>query len=633
MSARTALGRIGLVSEHASPLAALGGVDSGGQNVYVGQLARHLAARGWQVDVLTRRDGPGLPDVVPLADGARVVHVPAGPAEVLPKEELLPHMPAFADGVLAFCRDEGRPYDLLHANFFMSGLAAAEVKEALGTPFVVTFHALGKVRRAHQGAADTFPDSRFLIEERIVAEADRVIAECPQDEDDLVRLYGADPRRVRIIPCGFDPDELWQVPKGQARRRLGLDPHERVVLQLGRMVPRKGVEDVVRAFAILLREHGVSARLLIVGGETTAPDPVATPEIGRLMSIAAEEGVAEDVTFTGSRPRDTLRDYYSAADVFVTAPWYEPFGITPLEAMACGTPVVGSAVGGVKYSVVDGETGYLVPPHDPAAIARCLARLLADEPLRELLSRQCVRRAHRLFTWSGVAEDASAIYGEVLAEYGRGSSTETRQLAAVDAAWLTCVGTLERSRELLRGFVVEAANQLVECFLRGGKVLVAGNGGSATDAQHFAGELVGHYLDHEREGLPVIALNTDGAILTAWSNDVGYEDVFARQVGALARPGDILLGISTSGTSANLIRAFETARAEGVRTMAVLGRDGGPMREMADFAIVVPSPETPRIQEVHTLVLHLLCALVEEQLAHARVPVEAADGQPAEALV
>ncbi|HEY3317023.1 MAG TPA: glycosyltransferase family 1 protein [Coriobacteriia bacterium] len=422
------LGRIALVSEHASPLAALGGVDSGGQNVYVDQVARHLGAAGWMADVLTRRDDPRLPEIVGLGDGARVVHIAAGPQETVRKEKLLPHMPAFTRGVLAFCLREGRPYDLLHANFFMSGLVSAEVKRLLGTPFVVTFHALGRVRRLHQGAADGFPDERFEIEERVAAEADRVIAECPQDEDDLTGLYGTDPGKVRVVPCGFDPAELWPVPRAEARCRLGLPSDERVVLQLGRMVPRKGVEDVVRGFARAVHGLGVPARLLVVGGETSAPDPAATPEIGRLMAVADDEGVAERVTFTGNRGRDALRDYYSAADVFVTCPWYEPFGITPVEAMACGTPVIGSAVGGVKYSVADGETGFLVPPHDPVALAERLARLLADEPLRRRLSRECVKRANGLFTWRRVAAELAAVYAEVLE--GRGGATSER-IAAV----------------------------------------------------------------------------------------------------------------------------------------------------------------------------------------------------------
>ena len=196
--------RIALISEHASPLAVLGGVDSGGQNVYVGHVARILAEHGDRVDVFTRRDDEELPDIVPWSGGSRVIHVPAGPAQRIRKEELLPHMGAFADFVIRRCRR--RRYDVIHANFFMSSFVAAQVKRALGTPFVVTFHALGRVRRLHQGGADAFPEDRMEIEERVVREADRIIAECPQDEDDLIQLYGADRERIRTIPCGYDAD-------------------------------------------------------------------------------------------------------------------------------------------------------------------------------------------------------------------------------------------------------------------------------------------------------------------------------------------------------------------------------------------------------------------------------------------
>ncbi|MDB5350188.1 MAG: hypothetical protein JWN86_1435 [Planctomycetota bacterium] len=406
--------RIALISEHASPLALLGGVDSGGQNVYVGQLARLLGALGHEVDVFTRRDRPDLPDVFDWSDGVRIIHVPAGPARPVRKEELIPFVAEFTAFFTRFCR-RGRGYDLMHANFFMSALVAADAKRATDVPFVVTFHALGRVRRQHQGGADTFPIERLAIEDRVVREADRVIAECPQDENDLIELYGADPSRLVTIPCGFDPAEFWPVGKRRAREALGLDPNERIILQLGRMVPRKGVDNVIRGLARLRHTHGIAARLLVVGGESVVPDPRITPEIGRLMAISEAEGVAGAVTFVGSRGRDALRYYFSAADVFVTTPWYEPFGITPLEAAACGTPVIGAAVGGIKTTVVDGETGYLVPPRDPDALADRLARIYRHPELLQYLGRQAMRRANAMFTWESVAVAIARTYGEVCA--------------------------------------------------------------------------------------------------------------------------------------------------------------------------------------------------------------------------
>ncbi len=404
--------RIAMISEHASPLGGLGGADGGGQNVYVAQVARHLARRGHRVEVLTRRDHPDLPPVLEWLDGVRIVHVPAGPPERRPKEQLLPLMEEFTWHALGRANRVG--YDLVHAHFFMSALVGAELKRALDSPLVVTFHALGRVRRLHQGGADAFPEERLAIENRIVAEADRIIAECPQDREDLLHLYGAQRERIRIIPCGFDSQEFGPADKAEARRLLGLPPEDFVVLQLGRMVPRKGVDNVIRAVAHLRRTHGISARLLIVGGEARDPDPVLTPEIGRLRDIAEGEGVADLVTFTGSRSRGELRNYYVAADVFVTTPWYEPFGITPVEAMACGTPVIGAAVGGIKTTVRHGVTGYLVPPKDPNALADRLAQLVRQPALRQEFRRQALRRARSLYTWQRVGKAIESLYRSVI---------------------------------------------------------------------------------------------------------------------------------------------------------------------------------------------------------------------------
>lgn len=401
-------GSIALISEHASPLGALGGVDGGGQNVYVGQLANHLAGLGYSVDVFTRRDCATTPEIVRLSSGVRVVHVPAGPPRFVCKEELLPLMDEFTGHMLRHCRRRG--YDLVHANFWTSGLVALRLKERLGIPFVITFHALGRVRTKHQAEHDRFPAARPLIEERIIADAERVIAECPQDLQDLVTLYGADPRRVTVIPCGFDENEFWPIEKTRARRVLRLPPSEPMLLQLGRMVPRKGVETVIRSIAELARKHATRARLLVVGGESGAADATQTTEIGRLRAIAAAAGVADQVTFTGSRTRAVLRYYYSAADIFVTTPWYEPFGITPLEAMACARPVIAARVGGLKSTVVDGHTGFLVEPRDPAAVAERAAQLLRDPQRLNAFGTAGRRRAHRYYTWPKVAARVADLY-------------------------------------------------------------------------------------------------------------------------------------------------------------------------------------------------------------------------------
>ncbi|MDB5817281.1 MAG: glycosyl transferase family 1 [Rhizobacter sp.] len=403
--------RIALISEHASPLATIGGIDSGGQNIYVANVARALARAGHHVDVFTRRDDAALAPIVDMRPGVRVIHITAGPASFVAKEQLLGHMGEFTRACEQFLRNSV-PYDVVHANFFMSGLVAMRLKESLGLPFVMTFHALGAVRREHQAETDGFPASRIGIERAIVRYADTIVAECPQDEADLVRLYDADPDKIAMVPCGFDPAEFSPIDRQQARSVLGLHADDFIVLQLGRLVPRKGIDNVIRAVGRL--DVGIPARLLVVGGDEREPNEERTPEIARLRRVAADSRVSSKVQFVGHRSRAELGTFYAAADVFVTTPWYEPFGITPLEAMACGTPVIGSDVGGIKYSVEPGVTGFLVPPRDPYALAQRLAELHANPAMARAFGRAGIRRTRSMFTWERVAENLAKVYEGVL---------------------------------------------------------------------------------------------------------------------------------------------------------------------------------------------------------------------------
>lgn len=605
--------RIALISEHATPLGIFGGADSGGQNVYVGQVAKHLAAVGYAVDVFTRCDCPQLPEVVEWHNAVRIIHITAGATKALPKEALLPYMGEFTDRVIAFM-DRHWDYDLIHANFWMSALVAAEIKRQRGIPFVVTFHALGRVRRFHQGNADKFPDERFAIEDLIVREADRIIAECPQDREDLLSFYQADPEKIEVIPCGFDRSEFWQIDRLQARSVLGLPINERIVLQLGRLVPRKGVDNAIRGFAELAIEHGIAAQLLIVGGESHTPDPNMNPEIARLSAIASSLEISDRVTFVGCRGREILKYFYSAADIFITTPWYEPFGITPLEAMACGTPVIGSNVGGIKFTVKDGETGYLVAPNQPEILGDRLAFLFQNPSLLQLLGRQAIRHVEQRFTWEKVTSEIAALYEAVLAGSKLTCETSFNELAVIESSFDEAIQAFQASKTALSTEIISAAKQLSTCFAQGGKVLICGNGGSAAEAQHLAAEFVGRFRSSYRAGLPAIALTADSAILTAWSNDIGYDDVFARQVKTFAQSGDVLIGISTSGRSRNLIQAFQAARQQNISCIALIGGGGGELLELADIAILVPASDPQRIQEVQLIVLHLLCELVEGQL-------------------
>lgn len=414
--------RIAFLSEHASPTATLGGADAGGQNVYVDEVSRHLARRGYLVDVFTRCDSIDTPEVIDWAPGVRVVNLAAGPLQPRPKDELWPFMSEFRDALLHFMeRDEVR-YNLVHGNFWMSGWVATELRERLRIPAVQIFHAMGKTKRRHQKKVDTSPGDRIKIELNVIRTVDRLIAQCPSERAELVDDYGADPAKVVIIPSAVNTKIFKPVERDLARCRIGLHTEGKVIVYVGRMLPRKDIRNIVRALALLSKEHDSpdspqqAVTLLMVGGETVEPDPITTPEIGELQRLATELGVIDRLRFVGKRQPYELCYYYSAGDVVVTTPWYEPFGLTPLEAMACGRPVIGSAVGGITYTIKDGETGFLVPPRDPYALAARLHQLLAQTELCTQMGQKARTRVEKEFTWSIVALRTAALYDAVLTE-------------------------------------------------------------------------------------------------------------------------------------------------------------------------------------------------------------------------
>jgi D-inositol-3-phosphate glycosyltransferase len=393
--------KVALVSEHASPLAAVGGVDAGGQNVHVAELATQLGAKGVDVMVHTRRDDPSLPRRVRMAPRVVVDHVDAGPARPLPKDDLLPSMGAFADD-LARCWSAAPP-DLVHSHFWMSGLAALAAAPP-GVPVAHTFHALGVVKRRHQGVRDTSPRGRLAGERQLARRADLVIATCCDEVAELVRI-GANLRRVTIVPCGVDLQRFR--PDVPAEPRPSWFCRHRIVT-VGRLVERKGVDDAVTALRGL-----PSAELVVAGGPPIA-ELSRDPEVRRLRAVAREAGVADRVIFRGRLPRIAIPPLLRSADAVVCVPWYEPFGIVPLEAMACGVPVVATAVGGILDTVVDGVTGLLVPPRRPDALAHALRCLLADPACRRRMGAAGRRRAEQRYGWDRVADATLAAYSALL---------------------------------------------------------------------------------------------------------------------------------------------------------------------------------------------------------------------------
>jgi D-inositol-3-phosphate glycosyltransferase len=398
--------RIAMVSEHASPLAALGGPDAGGQNVYVARLAEQLAGRGHHVTVYTRRDDPDLPEEMPLGGGVSLVHVPAGPPTRVPKDELAAWMPEF--GAYLADRWKADPPDVAHAHFWMSGVAAMTGAHGSGVPVVQTFHALGTVKRRYQGSADTSPAERVATERRIGRECARVLATC-SDEVAELRAMGVPEDRISVVPCGVDPEDFAPVHEGAASGAERGRP--RRLLSVGRLVPRKGFDRAVRALAEI-----PDTELLIAGG----PDRgllFADPEAERLRKIAEDYGVEDRVQLLGGVAHEEMPRLMSSADLVLSIPRYEPFGIVPIEAMACRTPVVAAAVGGQLDTVVDGVTGTLVGPvaGDPGDDSLgAVVRGLLDDPARlERYGAAGRRRVLDHYTWSRVADGVARVYHEV----------------------------------------------------------------------------------------------------------------------------------------------------------------------------------------------------------------------------
>lgn len=382
--------RIDLVSEHASPLAAIGDAEAGGQNVHVATLARVLACRGAQVRVHTRRDDPDIPRTVALAPGVEVVHIDAGPAGPVHRDDLWPHMDEFARNLTAEWRLD-RP-DVVHAHFWMSGWASVTAATPLQIPVALTFHALGEVKRRQQGAKDTSPDDRIDVERRLLTDVDLVIA-TTRTEAARHRALGCPDANVVAIPCGVDLDTFTPTTTRahDGRLRVGV---------VSRLVERKGIGNVIEAVAAL---RGVD--LVVAGGPPCdAVDHDLT--VRRYRDLAASAGIEERVRFVGAVPHPQVPTLLGTVDVVACCPWYEPFGMVALEAMACGRPVVGTRVGGLAETIAHRRTGLLVDPRRPEQITGALSLLQHAPRLRASLGTAARFRAME-YGWNriGLATD------------------------------------------------------------------------------------------------------------------------------------------------------------------------------------------------------------------------------------
>ena len=391
--------RVAMLSVHTCPLAALGGKQTGGMNVYVRELSRELGRMGVEVDVFTRSQNAAIPRVVELGEGARVIHLPAGPEAPMQREDVYEHLEEFEEGVEAWRISRGLEYDLLHGHYWLSGVVGLELRRRWGVPLFTMFHTLGRLKNdAARTLADREPAIRLEEEARLVTDADRIVAATSVERKRLIEDYRADAARIVVIPCGVDTELFSPDAPYQARATVGLGPGP-VVLYVGRLAPIKGLDTLLDALAHL-RGQGRPVQLLVVGGDTDESFDGHEAELRRRVDRL---GLSQAVRFLGAQPQDTLRTYYVAADVTVLPSYYESFGMVALEAMACGSPVIASRVGGLTSTVRDGVTGFLVPEGDATALAARLDGLLADPDLRWRLGREGVRWAagHR---WPCVAE-------------------------------------------------------------------------------------------------------------------------------------------------------------------------------------------------------------------------------------
>ncbi|HVL84995.1 MAG TPA: D-inositol-3-phosphate glycosyltransferase [Pseudonocardia sp.] len=424
--------RVCVLSVHTSPLEQPGTGDAGGMNVYIVQTARRMAERGVEVEIFTRATSSEHAPVVELAPGVLVRHVAAGPYEGLGKNDLPAQLCAFTAGVLrAEAHHEPGHYDVIHSHYWLSGQVGWLARDRWGVPLVHSAHTLARVKNAALADGDApEPVVRVIGEDQVVAEADRLVANTAAETRQLVELYRADPRRTVAIPPGVDLVRFAPGDRAAARRALGLPADAVVLAFVGRIQPLKAPDVLLRAAAALLRSHpGLRARLvvLVVGG----PSGTGLAEPTALQGLASALGLTDVVRFLPPQAGAALAGVYRAADTVAVPSHNESFGLVALEAQACGTPVVAARVGGLPVAVADGESGVLVPGHDPADWARALAGLVLDPARGERLARGAVAHAAR-FSWDATTDALLDTYAGAAAEF---AARRAPVPAAVGGLW------------------------------------------------------------------------------------------------------------------------------------------------------------------------------------------------------
>ena len=404
-----------MLSVHTCPMATLGGKETGGMNVYVRELSRELGARGLTVDIYTRSQDPTVARVRPLWPNVRVIHLPAGPEQPYNKNWVYDHLPQFLFELRTFAASEHITYDLVHSHYWLSGWVARELAREESLPTVQMFHTLGKMKDiVARNEAQKETSTRIRVEGELMRDMSRIVAATPLDKQQMVDLYGADPAKIDVIPLGVDLGTFRPVPPDEARQAIGLEVPGlcHLILFVGRLDPLKGLDTLLRGMCKLAELEPDLAKswcLAVIGGDEEEEGQALDNELECLDKLKGEVGMRDLVIFLGSRAQDTLPYYYSAAEVVVVPSHYESFGLVALEAMACGTPVIASRVGGLQHTVEDGVTGFLVPAGEPDAFAEKLRLVLLDGELRQRLGANARQKA-QAYTWQIVADRILNLY-------------------------------------------------------------------------------------------------------------------------------------------------------------------------------------------------------------------------------
>ena len=407
---------ISFISLHGDPLAKLGGPHHGGQNVYVKELSRYLGAFGLTVDVYSRWEDDQQPDQENYSRGTRVIRIPIGPPQEIQKEELIKLLRDIAGWIPSYQIQQGLKYNLVHSHYYLSGAIGLHLKNTWGIPLVHTFHSLGVIKEETLGIGDQSPDARLEIEKRLCQSADRIIATNPQEKEDLVDLYQTDPEKITIIPCGVNLDLFQPLSQDDSKKEIAFSTDNFLITYVGRLEERKGIETLLEAISLV---DNPSVQAVIVGGQPSEKPFLSWGELSeepykKYMALIDEYGIEKQVTFTGGKSQDQLSKYYSAADITVIPSYYEPFGMTAIEAMACGSSVIASRVGGLKSTVKENLVGALFEPRNAVQLAEKI-KIIFDQPSINVEMKKNTRPyVEENFSWKSVAKSVAGVYQELI---------------------------------------------------------------------------------------------------------------------------------------------------------------------------------------------------------------------------